>query len=88
MEIVAKIVEFTPLETGTSTHGDWSKRQVVVRTLDQSPVDIALTAMNAKLNEAEKFSVNAFVRVRFGVSSRKVNGKYFTDAQLWSIQYA
>lgn len=88
MELVAKIVEFTPLETGTSTHGEWAKRQVVVRTLDQNPVDIALTVMNARLNEAEKFSVGSFVRVRFGVSSRKVNDKYYTDAQLWSIQNA
>lgn len=85
MEIVGKIVEFTPIESGQSDKGAWSKRQVVLKTLDQNPVLIALTAIGSRLDEVNKHTLNEVVRVRFGVSSRKVNDRYFTDVQLWQI---
>lgn len=85
MELVGKIVEFTPVESGTSEKGSWSKRQVVIKTLDQNPVLVALTAIGGRLDEVNKHVLNEVVRVRFGVSSRKVNDRYFTDVQLWQI---
>lgn len=85
MELVGKIVEFTPVESGTTEKGSWSKRQVVIKTLDQNPVLVALTAIGGRLDEVNKHVLNEVVRVRFGVSSRKVNDRYFTDVQLWQI---
>lgn len=85
MELVGKIVEFTPVESGTTEKGTWSKRQVVIKTLDQNPVFVALTAIGGRLDEVNKHVLNEVVRVRFGVSSRKVKDRYFTDVQLWQI---
>ena len=88
MEIVGKISEFTPVESGTSTRGEWKKRQVVIKTLDQNPVDIAFTAMGKHLDEVEPFVIGDIVRVRFGVSSRKYEDKWFSDVALWGMQKA
>lgn len=85
MELVGKIVEFTPVESGTTEKGSWSKRQVVLKTLDQNPVLVAFTAIGGRLDEVNKHVLNEVVRVRFGVSSRKVGDRYFTDVQLWQI---
>lgn len=85
MELVGKIVELTPLETGTSTKGAWSRRQMVIKTLEQDPIHVAFTAMGMRLNEAERHNVGEIVRVRFGVQSRKVNDKWFNDIILWQI---
>lgn len=85
MELVGKIVEFGPLETGTSEKGAWARRVVVIKTLDQNPVHVAFTAMGLRLSEAEKHRENEVVRVRFGVSSRKVGDKWFNDISLWQI---
>ena len=86
MEIVGKIVEFTPIESGTSDKGSWQKRQVIIKTLDQNPVHIAFTAMGLRLEEANKHVIGEVVRVRFGVSSRKVNERWYSDIQLWEIK--
>lgn len=86
MEIVGKIQELSPLESGQSEKGAWCRRTLVVKTLDQNPVTIAFSCMGLRLSEAEKHSVGEIVRIRFGVSSRNVNGRWFNDIQLWGIQ--
>lgn len=85
MEIIGKIVEFTPIETGTSEKGTWKRRQVVIKTLDQNPQHVAFTAIGAHFDELDKHVLNEIVRVRFGVSSRKVNERWFSDILLWEI---
>lgn len=86
MEIIGKIVEFTPEESGTSSKGDWRRRQVIIKTLDQNPTTVAFTAMGIRLDEANKHTLNEVVRIRFVVSSRKVNDRWFNDIQLWEIK--
>lgn len=86
MELVGKIVEFTPIESGSSKNGPWKRRTVVIKTLDQNPVHVALSVMGGRLDEVDKQTLNKIVRVRFGVSSRKVNDRWFSDIQLWEIK--
>ena len=86
MELVGKIVEFTPIESGTGDKGAWQRRQVVIKTLDQNPQHVAFTAMGLRLDEVNKRVLNEVVRVRFGVSSRKVNNRWFNDIHLWEIK--
>lgn len=85
MEIIGKIVEFTPIETGSSEKGTWKRRQVIIKTLDQNPQHIAFTAIGTRFDELEKHVLGEIVRVRFGVSSRKVNERWFSDILLWEI---
>lgn len=86
MELVGKIVEFTPIESGTSAKGEWKRRQVVIQTLDQNPKNVAITAIGNTLEQVEKHVLYDIVRVRFGVSSRKVEERWFNDIQLWEIK--
>lgn len=86
MELVGKIVEFTPIESGTSEKGSWQRCQVVIKTLDQNPSHVAFTAMGMRLKEIDSHRINEVVRIRFGVSSRKVNDRWFNDIQLWEIK--
>ena len=83
MELVGKIKEFTPIETGSSDKGPWRRRQVIIQTLDQNPVTVAFTAMGIHVDELEPRTIGEIVRCRFGVSSRKVNDRWFSDIQLW-----
>ena len=86
MEIVGKIVEFTPIEQGTSDKGQWQRRQVILKTLDPNPQHIAFTAMGLRVEMVNKHNLNEIVHVRFGVSSRKVNDRWYSDIQLWEIK--
>lgn len=86
MEIVGKIIEFSPIESGTTANGEWKKRTMVIQTLDQNPVSIAFNVMNSRLQQVEPLVLNEVIRVRFGVSSRKVNDRWFSEIQLWEVK--
>lgn len=86
MEIAGKIIEMTPEESGSNERGTWRKRTVVIRTLEQNPVTVAFTAMGLRCDQASAFSVGMVVSCRFGVSSRKVNERWYSDIQLWEIK--
>ena len=86
MEIVGKIKEISAVEQGTSANGSWERQTLVVTTLDQNPQYVAFSAMGRRLEEVAKHSIGEVVRVRFGVSSRKVGERWFSDIQLWEIK--
>lgn len=86
MELVGKVKEISPMESGTSEKGTWQKQTIVIVTLEQNPQFVAFTAMGRRLEEVGKCTIGQVVRVRFGVSSRKYQDKWFSDLQLWEIQ--
>lgn len=86
MELVGKVTEISAVENGASTKGAWQKQSLVIITLEQNPQYVAFTAMNKRLEEVAKCSIGQVVRVRFGVSSRKYEDKWFSDLQLWNVE--
>lgn len=86
MELIGKIKEIGQVEYGTSDKGSWQKQTVVITTLEQNPQYVAFTAMGRRLEEVEKCTIGQVVLVRFGVSSRNFQGRWFSDLQLWEIQ--
>ena len=86
MEIIGKIKEISAVESGTSSNGSWNRQTLVITTLDQNPQYVAFSAMGRRLEEVSKCNIGQVVRVRFGVSSRKVGERWFNDIQLWEIK--
>ena len=86
MELVGKIKEIGQVESGTSDKGSWQERTVVITTLEQNPQYVAFTATGRRLEEVGKCTIGQVVHVRFGVSSRKFQDRWFSDLQLWEIQ--
>lgn len=86
MELVGKVKEICPFESGTSDKGEWKKQTIVIVTLEQNPQYVAFTAMGKRLEEVGKCTINQIVRIRFGVSSRKYQDHWYSDLQLWEIQ--
>lgn len=86
MELVGKVKEICPLESGTSDKGEWTKQTIVIITLEQNPQYVAFTAMGRRIEEVNKCTIGQVVRIRFGVSSRKFQDRWFSDLQLWEIQ--
>lgn len=86
MELVGEIKEIGQVESGTSDKGAWQKQTLVIVTLEQNPQYVAFTAMGKRLEEVSKCTLHQVVRIRFGVSSRKFQDRWFSDLQLWEIQ--
>lgn len=86
MELNVKIVEVLPVQKGTSSKGEWEKHQFVVSWMDgQYEQKLCLEVMNADKWDKMKQSVvvGNEVLVKFNVSSREWNGRYFTTASCY-----
>lgn len=88
MEIIGRIIEVLPVISGESGRGGWSRGGIVVETLTDFPVTLQLDLSDKRLEEfSQKFinAIGALVKVRFGVSSRKIGDKWFTNARAWEV---
>lgn len=88
MEIIGRIIEVLPVISGVTERGEWTRGGIVVETLTDYPVTLQLDLTDARLEEfTKKFPnpVGTIVKVRFGVSSRKLEDKWFTNARAWEV---
>lgn len=83
MEIKGKVIEKLPLQSGTSSRGEWKKATIVVEIPDgQYTTKLALD--NLKEADAfDKIAVGSEGTFNVNVSSRKVNDKWFTSCTCW-----
>lgn len=71
----------------TRNGGTWQKREVVVETKDGNYTDlVALTAFGDRVDDCDRFQEGDEVKVKFTISAREYNGRYYTDVNLFSIR--
>ena len=86
MELNAKIIEVLPVQSGTSSRGDWEKHQFVVSWMDgQYEQKLCLEVMGSDKFEKMKNAVvvGHEVLVKFNVTSREYQSKYYTTASCY-----
>jgi hypothetical protein len=78
MEIIGKLVEILPLETGTSKSGNsWQKQTAVIDTGNEFNNLVAVSAFGDKVQKLNKLEVGMQVEIFCNVYSREYNGKYY-----------
>ncbi|MCF8357842.1 MAG: DUF3127 domain-containing protein [Prolixibacteraceae bacterium] len=89
MEIKGKIIQFLPVQSGTSKAGnEWSKQEFVIETGDQFPRKVCFTLFGDKISLLNGISVGDEVDVSFNIESREYNGKWFHNINAWRINPA
>lgn len=79
MEITGKLIKVCQATEGTSAKGPWRKATIVFETQDQYPKTVAVDFWNSHLEEATKIPLGTICKVRFDVSSREYNSKWYTN---------
>lgn len=73
--------------SGSNSGRDWSRTGFVIDTGDGSrPSFIAFDLWNERGEMLSAFNEGDLVEVRFSVSSRDYQGKWYTNLQAWSVQ--
>ena len=87
MEFTGKIIQISPVVSGTSQSGNqWRKQEFVLEELaDRYPQTICLTAFNDKCDALAKRAVGETVRAIFDCKAREQNGRWFNSLNLWAI---
>lgn len=86
MELNCKVIELLPVQSGTSGKGSWEKHQFVVSWMEgQYEQKLCLEVMGADKWEKMKNAavVGHDVLVKFNVTSREYQGRWFTSASCY-----
>jgi len=86
LKVKGKLVKKLEIEKGTSKAGkEWSKQNFVIDTGAQYNPEVCFQLFGDKVDLLNNFKEGQEVEVKFNVSSREFNGKYYHNLDAWFI---
>lgn len=86
MELIGRIIQVLPLQSGTSKAGNpWKKQEYILETLGtQYPRKVCFNLFG---DNVDKFpmQVGQDVTVSIDIESREFNGRWYTDVRAWNV---
>jgi len=87
MEIIGKLIQKLPMQSGISKTGNsWQKQEFVIETLEQFPRKICANLWGEKTAVLETLSIDDKVVMSFDLESREFNGKWYTDIKAYKLE--
>jgi len=84
--VKGKLKKKLAVENGTSKAGkEWSKQNFVIDTGAQYNPEICFQVFGDKVDLLNNYKEGQEVEVKFNVSSREFNGKYYHNLDAWFI---
>jgi hypothetical protein len=87
MQLIVKLTQLLPIQTGTGKNGEWKKQDIIVETEGQFPKKICISIWGDKINEVLLKPGNE-LKIDFDIESREYNGRWYTDIKAWKIELA
>ena len=85
MELVAKLIQLLPLQTGQGKNGPWKKQDCIVETEGTYPKKVCISVWGDKIDE-RVLQIGNKLKIQFDVESREYNGRWYTDCKAWKIE--
>jgi hypothetical protein len=86
MEIIGKLSEVLPEQSGQGKNGVWTKLSFIIETQDQYPKKVCIDAWGDKVDAIKSLKLNDVAKIDFDVESREYNGKWYTNLKAWRIE--
>ena len=88
MEIVGKIIQVLPLQSGTSsrTGNSWQVQSYVLETQEQYPRKVCFEIFGEDKIKTNPCNIDDLVTVSFDIESREFNGRWYTSIRAWRVQ--
>lgn len=88
MEVIGKIIQVLPLQSGKSAAGrDWKKQEYVLETLESFPRKICFSFFGDRVDQYP-LQPNQTIKLSFDIESREYNGRWFTNINGWKVEPA
>jgi hypothetical protein len=86
MEIIGKLIQKMPMQSGISKTGNsWQKQEFVIETLEQYPRKICANLWGDRTAVLETLNIDDKIVMSFDLESREFNGKWYTDVKAYKI---
>ena len=87
MEVVGKIIQVLPEQSGVGRNGNpWKVQPYVLETLDQYPRKVHFEVFGEDRIKQNPCAIDQLVTVSFDIESREFNGRWYTSIRAWRIQ--
>ena len=87
MEIVGKIIQKLPLQSGESKSSGkpWQVQSYVLETQEQYPRKVCFELFGEQRIKDNPCEIDDLVTVSFDIESREFNGRWFTSIRAWKV---
>lgn len=86
MEIIGKLTQILPKQSGESARGTWVRGGFVIETQEQFPKSVAFTMFGEdKAAMIDAIPVGTEIKVHFSPESREYQGRWYTDLRCFRI---
>ena len=87
MDIVGKIIQVLPEQSGTSKAGNpWKSQSYVLETQEQYPRKVCFEVFGEERIKNNPCKIDDVVTVSFDIESREFNGRWYTSIRAWRVQ--
>ena len=86
LEIVGKLQQLLPLQSGTGSRGEWTKQDFIIETVDQYPKKVCVSAWGDKARDLDGVAIGESIKISVNIESREFNGRWYTDVRAWRIE--
>lgn len=84
----AELVKILPEITGESARGPWRRCNFIVRTQEQYPKEVCISAWSEKIDEVKTYQPGAILDIYVNLESREYNERWYTDVRVWRLEAA
>ena len=86
MEIIGKLIEVMPEQSGESKQGKaWTKQEFIIETTDKYPKKICLS-VSGQQNNLTQFGMGQSLKIQINIESREYQSRWFTNVTAWKIE--
>jgi hypothetical protein len=85
MELTGKLIELLPEVKGTSSKGEWVKRDAIIETLETYPKRVCISFWNDLIKVVTPLSTNTELTAHINIESREYNGRWYTEVKAWKV---
>ncbi|MCE1154654.1 MAG: DUF3127 domain-containing protein [Bacteroidales bacterium] len=85
MQLIAKLSQVLPLQTGQGRNGEWKKQDIIVETDGQYPKKVCISIWGDKISP-QQLQPGIHLKIDFDVESREFNGRWYTDVKAWKVE--
>ena len=87
MEVVGKIIQVLPEQSGIGKNGNpWKVQPYVLETVEQYPRKVHFEVFGEERIKQNPCAIDQLVTVSFDIESREFNGRWYTSIRAWKIQ--
>ncbi len=87
LEITGRLIKKLPVQSGTSTKGEWKKQEFVLETQENFPKKICMNVWGAdKVDELAGYGEGEILKISVNIESREFNQRWYTDVRAWRVE--